>query len=243
MSQEFICERCNFIGINQSRYDRHIASKRHQDRMNASEHEFSKFYTCKTCSNKFKSRSGIWRHLHLCKQPPSENINALNLELFNTLNEIKQQISMQNVSTTINNHTTNNKHIYLNDQFIESVKVDTNSLDVPNQPGSSFTNRQDDNENSSNTNDPESNSSICPICLDSIRVESHAPSCLHLTCQKCAIRLLDTYAHNTFRLDNLWISWYLLPYRGLYRWRIIYIRSYHNDALYLPHVGLVQGCK
>jgi hypothetical protein len=147
MSQDFVCERCDFVGPNKSSFERHIASKRHQNRMSASEEEFAQFHTCKKCTKKFKSRAGLWRHSQSCKHV--ENTVAFNTEVLNTLHEIKEQLATHSSAlSVINNHTNNNTinnnhiHIYLNthcnnamniNQFVESMKVDMNVLEELNK--------------------------------------------------------------------------------------------------------------
>ena len=147
-----ICEFCHYNTKYLWVYEKHLKSKRHLDCKSGLLFNGGKFHECKTCFKKYKTHSGLYKHLRLCKPVETTEstltVNlATNAELINHINEIKNELrevtaKMSTLQPTINNTTNNNTnhnntnhnniHIYLNthcnnamniDQFIDSMKL------------------------------------------------------------------------------------------------------------------------
>lgn len=135
-----VCEKCNFHASNKWGFDRHVKSKKHQERIKIDDGtNVVQLFTCNVCTKKYKCRTGLWRHSHTCKPIPTNAIMepSTNLELLEKINEIQTKLSTLSCASVTNNTNHNNIHIYLNkycnnamniEQFVESMQLNKDDL-------------------------------------------------------------------------------------------------------------------
>ena len=149
---KFFCEKCNFVCIYISEYNRHLLTAKHlMETMETKKQEKNKkAYMC-CCGKKYTTRSGLWKHKKMCDTDENnlenvlvdhtnDNSTILNLisqnnELMNLLvvqkeetkelieqNKKMQQTIQEIVPKIGNNNTTNNNHFNLNVFLNEDCK-------------------------------------------------------------------------------------------------------------------------
>lgn len=69
VSENYVCEKCNFTSCKKYDYNRHCLTVKHR---NAKESTFDKL-TCKNCNKTYNSRNGLWLHLKNCSNYLSSN--------------------------------------------------------------------------------------------------------------------------------------------------------------------------
>ena len=137
--QSHVCEKCNFHASSKWGFERHLKSKKHQERIIIDDASFVQLFTCNVCTKKYKCRTGLWRHSQTCKPTAVEPTSTTNTtELLDKINEIQTKLSTLSCASVTNNNTNNNNiHIYLNkhcnnamniEQFIESMHLNTDDL-------------------------------------------------------------------------------------------------------------------
>lgn len=137
-----ICEKCNFHASNKWGFERHVKSKKHQERIKINDDmSCVQLFTCNVCTKKYKCRTGLWRHSQTCKPStlptPTKIETSTNMELLEKINEIQTKLSTLSCTSVTNNTNHNNIHIYLNkhcnnamniDQFIDSMHLNKDDL-------------------------------------------------------------------------------------------------------------------
>lgn len=68
-SKKYICEKCNYVTSRESQYLRHLGTRKHKMEPNGINGKFQKFqteneYICETCNRKYKTQSGLWKHIN-----------------------------------------------------------------------------------------------------------------------------------------------------------------------------------
>jgi hypothetical protein len=150
-AKEYYCEKCNFGCSKKSEYDRHITTRKHKMKQNATEKTPKNAeYICDICEYSFNSRTTLWRHKKKCafnkdeeeeverKKPESENA-SLAKELVPLIKDLIVDI----IPVLQPNHTDNsmnnnfNINMFLNEQckdamnisdFIESIQLSLDDM-------------------------------------------------------------------------------------------------------------------
>ena len=118
---KFGCIACKYFTSVKSNLNKHLTSKKHL--LNSTPKTMNPTLSknqCKNCRKCYKSQSGIWKHLQVCKvieiertTPLTENDNALHNKIDN-LERIIIEMAKNHQPTTINNN--NYINIFLNDK-------------------------------------------------------------------------------------------------------------------------------
>ena len=124
-AMKFACKHCNFICGKKSDYDRHIRTNKHVSNTEGNNKTPKVEPLCKHCNRRFKTRSGLWKHMKKCdnqltisdKSPRRQTkdgiidklVEELNAEreeksemksMFMLMMEKYQEIQMQNQENT-----------------------------------------------------------------------------------------------------------------------------------------------
>ena len=118
----FCCLKCEYFTISKSNLEKHFQTKKHllQVTPQVVGMTIAPKYHCKMCDKHYKSKSGLWKHSHVCKAPGiiPETVNIVlhakidNLE--KVIDKLTDLVKNQQPSTTINNN--NYINIFLNDK-------------------------------------------------------------------------------------------------------------------------------
>jgi len=67
-SQEFHCEKCNFVCSKKSNWNRHVLTAKHKNQQlsTSCQQKVTKQFACE-CGKEYKERSGLWKHTKTCK--------------------------------------------------------------------------------------------------------------------------------------------------------------------------------
>jgi hypothetical protein len=145
---EHNCESCNYKTNYGWAYERHLKSNKHiKNQTLVVKPMIVMRYSCKLCSKKYQTSSGLWKHSQSCIkeeapppqpiQPPLEN-TVLTTALLETINKLNTRLetleSLGTVNIVNNNNNNNNVNIYLNyldthcnkainlSQFLETIE-------------------------------------------------------------------------------------------------------------------------
>ena len=139
LAEKFVCKICDYKCRKESDYKKHLFTKKHIKREignkmeNEEINELAIEYKCKECNKLYKTNSGLWKHVKLCKviqQPDLDIIKTENIILDSSSNEIKVltglvlelvksnndlqkqmvELCKNNNNTTINNTTNSNNN-------------------------------------------------------------------------------------------------------------------------------------
>ena len=100
-ADKFKCEDCDFICCKQSDWDRHLLTRKHQNRTNANQNYADKIYTCKKCNKSYKARNSLWYHENKCNLIPT-SIEHINEGLLNLICEqTKAMAEIRNHNTEL----------------------------------------------------------------------------------------------------------------------------------------------
>ena len=143
LAKKFMCKTCSYGCRKESDFKKHISTKKHikhefgNKMENAEISEFATEYKCKECNKLYKTNSGLWKHIKICKTieesvPTIENtvvdssinefkvLTDLVVELVKNNTELQKQnqdfqkqvleICKNNNNTTINANTNTNSH-------------------------------------------------------------------------------------------------------------------------------------
>jgi len=98
----YCCEKCDYNTCKNSNYTKHLLTAKHKKLTNVNTLETKKLpseFVCDTCSKKYLSRVGLWKHRKTCSLEPIENtivpIDITNPTLIMEL--IKQNKDIQNL--------------------------------------------------------------------------------------------------------------------------------------------------
>ena len=69
------CEKCDYTCSNQSNYNKHILTRKHN--LELDKNKSTKDFTCTLCSKKYKTQSGLWKHEKSCLKK-SQTIETIN---------------------------------------------------------------------------------------------------------------------------------------------------------------------
>jgi len=150
----FVCKTCDFTSSKRGDYQRHLLTRKHQKST-----DFTQNYIACKCGNKYKDRSGLWRHSKKCNLTYVDDSVMFNKELFiqimkqneelhNSIIELSKEKSsgnmyQSNTSTNMNNNSFN-LNFYLNekckdalniDEFVSSIKLSLEDLENTGRRG------------------------------------------------------------------------------------------------------------
>ncbi len=163
-THDFFCEKCNFITANKKDYSRHLLTAKHQNETNETGFETknpqkTQQHNCEKCSEKFNSRSTLWRHKQKCTGENIENLQQKDLDKEKDLISfiIQQFVQLQkltpdnvvvnNIGNTNMNHSNNktfNLQVFLNEtcknamnikEFADSVQLELSDLENVGKSG------------------------------------------------------------------------------------------------------------
>ena len=163
-THEYFCEKCNFITANKKDYNRHLITSKHQNETNETGFETKSpkktpLHICEKCSEKFNSRTTLWRHKQKCTVENIENIQQKDLNKEKDLISfiIQQFVHLQKltpdnvvVNTIGNNNNNNNNNktfnlqVFLNEtckdamnikEFADSVQLELIDLENVGKTG------------------------------------------------------------------------------------------------------------
>jgi hypothetical protein len=126
---KYCCNVCVFNTNYKNRYNTHLTSHRHKQKIDNS-HKISIFsYICNKCERSFKSNSGLWSHKSKCT---FQKIEIVDDEMKETMKEIKNMMvdiksncqpsctNIENQTNQINNNNIN-VNLILNENFTKSI--------------------------------------------------------------------------------------------------------------------------
>jgi len=148
-AKDFNCEKCDFICSKKSDWDRHILTRKHNNRikMNILEQkkgvkDKKRQYNCKICNKEYKARNSLWYHEQKCDKNNYNNNNentilneldmkTLIIELMKSNTDLqKQMLDVCKNSNTIinnnNNHSNNktfNMQVFLNEKCKDAMNL------------------------------------------------------------------------------------------------------------------------
>jgi hypothetical protein len=159
-THDFFCEKCNFITANKKDYSRHLLTSKHQNETNETGFETknpqkTQQHNCEKCSEKFNSRSTLWRHKQKCTGENIENLQQKDLDKEKDLisfiiqqfiqlqkqtpdNVVVNNIGNKNTNNSYNNNKTFNLQVFLNEtcknamnikEFADSVQLELSDLE------------------------------------------------------------------------------------------------------------------
>ena len=94
-TENYFCEKCNFISCKRSDWDRHTSTRKHKIRTNYADLEQKnaenvKNYVCKFCQKSYNARNSLWYHENKCE-----------FIMKNADNQISEKIFLHNSNTNI----------------------------------------------------------------------------------------------------------------------------------------------
>ena len=98
-ADKFNCEQCNVKCCKQSDWDRHVLTRKHQNRTTTNQNYADKLFVCKKCDKTYKARNSLWYHENKCSVKPT-SVEKINEGLLNLICE--QTKAMEKIT----NHNT-----------------------------------------------------------------------------------------------------------------------------------------
>ena len=158
-SGKFYCEKCDYTSSRKSDFNKHLQSKKHNDKNDNIDDNKKLSYNC-DCGKKYNFLSGLSRHKKLCNGNKKDSIiisdnkdemKELVFKLIKQNTELQQQISelipkVGNNHNTINSNNKNkfNINVFLNekckdalsmDEFINKIEVSMKNLLTTKEKG------------------------------------------------------------------------------------------------------------
>ena len=154
----YCCEKCDYITVRKSSYDKHLLTSKHKMEMSGNKvaNKVATAFECATCSKVYQTSSGLWKHTQIC-DVAKPDIEPTEKELMMTLIKQNAEQSKQNAelhakiielckngitNNTITNSNNNNKtfnlQFFLNEtckdamnlkDFIDSVVLQLSDID------------------------------------------------------------------------------------------------------------------
>jgi hypothetical protein len=128
---KYCCNVCVFNTNYKNRYNTHLTSHRHKQKIDNSDQISIFSYICNKCERSFKSNSGLWSHKSKCT---FQKIEIVDDEMKETMKEIKNMMvdiksncqpsctNIENQTNQINNNNNNiNVNLILNENFTKSI--------------------------------------------------------------------------------------------------------------------------
>jgi hypothetical protein len=98
-ADKFNCEQCDVKCCKQSDWDRHVLTRKHQNRTTTNQNYADKLFVCKKCDKTYKARNSLWYHENKCSVKPT-SVEKINEGLLNLICE--QTKAMEKIT----NHNT-----------------------------------------------------------------------------------------------------------------------------------------
>ena len=98
-ADKFNCEQCDVKCCKQSDWDRHVLTRKHQNRTTTNKNYADKLFVCKKCDKSYKARNSLWYHENKCSVKPT-SVEKINEGLLNLICE--QTKAMEKIT----NHNT-----------------------------------------------------------------------------------------------------------------------------------------
>jgi hypothetical protein len=96
----FYCETCDFKCCKKSNYNAHLLTAKHKKSTESTivNEKNTTSFTCEYCSQSYKERTGLWRHIKKCRKMPknAENIEPFNMPVMDMSYNIILEIVKQN---------------------------------------------------------------------------------------------------------------------------------------------------
>ena len=154
----YCCEKCDYITVRKSSYDKHLTTSKHKMEMSGNKvaKKLATAFECEKCSKVYQTSSGLWKHTQIC-DVAKPDIEPTEKELMMTLIKQNAEQSKQNAelhakilelckngitNNTITNSNNNNKtfnlQFFLNEtckdamnlkDFIDSIVLQLSDID------------------------------------------------------------------------------------------------------------------
>ena len=98
-ADKFNCDQCDVKCCKQSDWDRHVLTRKHQNRTTTNQNYADKLFVCKKCDKSYKARNSLWYHENKCSVKPT-SVEKINEGLLNLICE--QTKAMEKIT----NHNT-----------------------------------------------------------------------------------------------------------------------------------------
>ena len=136
------CEKCDYVALRKSSYDKHLLSRKHLHRtfLNTLEQEScnKEIFTCKNCNKIYTARNSLWYHSKKCVNiqidSPEEvkTLTTMVMDLMKSNADLQKQLVdvCKNSTNTFNNYNMNNSHnktfnlqFFLNEQCKDAMNI------------------------------------------------------------------------------------------------------------------------
>ena len=121
VADKFTCDLCDYICCKKSDLDKHILTRKHQNRIHRTDFVADQKFTCIKCKKEYTARNSLWYHQKKCT-PKNEVVEPVSvpapvigpndqliLELLTKNKELMEMLLVQtNKPNTIINQTNNN---------------------------------------------------------------------------------------------------------------------------------------
>jgi hypothetical protein len=128
------------VTSNKKDFNKHLLTRKHINKANPQQENTQKTPThgCSRCNKIYESRSGLWRHMKICKlavDPPQEDVKSLTslvMELMKSNTELQKQLVDVCKNSNTNSHNTNhinshnktfNLQFFLNEQCKDAMNI------------------------------------------------------------------------------------------------------------------------
>jgi hypothetical protein len=150
--QNLQCLVCDYNCSKQSEWEKHILTRKHQNRtkLNILGTKISeKKFSCKNCNKEYKARNSLWYHEKRCKEICENPTQDIVIQLLNQNKQLQEQIielckdkSITNNTINTNNNNSHNKtfnlQVFLNEtckdamnimDFVDSLQIQLSDLE------------------------------------------------------------------------------------------------------------------
>lgn len=166
----YICSICDFSCSKKSNYTKHLATRKHHKMQNGNQKmPKNALLECVSCSKKYKTKSGLWKHFQKCKLNKLNKLNELiKLNELNKLNKKEFDIKNygENDDSKILNGTPlmqiieeNNKNIEESIKLFEKIQNSELSNKLNNKVNNKLNNKLNNKSKSENTENTENTES------------------------------------------------------------------------------------
>jgi hypothetical protein len=138
-AKDYKCDKCEFICSKKSDWDRHINTRKHNNRikLNILEQkkgvqENNRVYNCKVCNKEYNARNSLWYHEQKCKELVNKNNN--NNYVINDENSIIHDLDMKTLIMELvkSNTELQKQTMEMHQQMIEVCKNSNTTINNNN---------------------------------------------------------------------------------------------------------------
>ena len=136
-SNNFVCEKCNYITCRKSQYETHLLTSKHKNRtlLNEKLPKTSKQFICNNCTKSYNARNGLWYHQQKCQfisnTTDSSNNNDFVFDKEFVISIMKQNAELQN--QMMEQH---NQMLEQQNKMLEVIKNGTHNTNNTNNTNS-----------------------------------------------------------------------------------------------------------